>query len=165
MNPRSDEEIIELLRAVEVPEPSPLFWDHLSRRVHEAVAAEPVPSTNWFGRLAWAGGIAAVTAVAAFGLSVWAPSPVTGPAAGPPVAAASGAATSVVQPETPAFADDAAWTAMGELISEMDIEAAGAAGLTVAPGDADDAFDQLSGDEQQRAVELLRQEIRNPTSL
>src|SRR6478672_9145569 len=31
-----------------VPEPSPLFWDHLSARVHEAVAAEQKP-----GRLGW----------------------------------------------------------------------------------------------------------------
>lgn len=28
------------LQADEVPEPSPLFWDHLSARVHDAVAAE-----------------------------------------------------------------------------------------------------------------------------
>ena len=26
---------------VGVPEPSPLFWDHFSNRVHDAVAAEP----------------------------------------------------------------------------------------------------------------------------
>jgi hypothetical protein len=36
---------------VEVPEPSPLFWDHLSRRVHHAVAAERAPRRRAFG--AW----------------------------------------------------------------------------------------------------------------
>ena len=28
------------VEAVDVPEPSPLFWDHFSRRLHDAVAAE-----------------------------------------------------------------------------------------------------------------------------
>src|SRR6185436_3564787 len=32
---------------VDVPEPSPLFWDHLSSRVHEAVAADGEPRRAW----------------------------------------------------------------------------------------------------------------------
>lgn len=32
---------------IEVPEPSPLFWDHFSARVREAVAAEPVRPRGW----------------------------------------------------------------------------------------------------------------------
>src|SRR5438034_8699386 len=36
--------------AVDVPEPSPLFWDHFSRRVHEAVAAQGRPGR---ARLPW----------------------------------------------------------------------------------------------------------------
>jgi len=39
MKPLSDEDLIARLRAEEVPEPSPLFWEHLSQRVHDAVAA------------------------------------------------------------------------------------------------------------------------------
>ncbi len=35
---------------VEVPEPSPLFWDHLSARVGEAVAAEQAPRRSWIER-------------------------------------------------------------------------------------------------------------------
>jgi hypothetical protein len=31
-----------------VPEPSPLFWDHFSRRVQEATAASTVPSRAWW---------------------------------------------------------------------------------------------------------------------
>jgi hypothetical protein len=37
------------LRPSAVPEPSPLFWDRLSRQVREAVAAEPAPQGGWFG--------------------------------------------------------------------------------------------------------------------
>src|SRR5262252_163483 len=42
----------------DVPEPSPLFWDHLSRRVHEAIEADgqlhvaPAPHAELGGRLA-----------------------------------------------------------------------------------------------------------------
>ena len=38
----------------EMPEPSPLFWEHFSARVHEGVRAEPVDEpSGWFG---WAHG-------------------------------------------------------------------------------------------------------------
>ena len=37
---------------VEVPEPSPLFWDHLSARVRDAVAAEPARRW-WSGVRSW----------------------------------------------------------------------------------------------------------------
>ena len=37
---------------VEVPEPSPLFWDHLSARVHDAVSAEMQPRAAWW-RIDW----------------------------------------------------------------------------------------------------------------
>jgi hypothetical protein len=43
---------LEELRAVDVPEPSPLFWDHLSARVREAIAEEP-PRDAASGRWAW----------------------------------------------------------------------------------------------------------------
>ena len=34
------------VRDVEVPEPSPLFWDHLSARVRERVASEARPEAS-----------------------------------------------------------------------------------------------------------------------
>src|SRR5262249_53958131 len=67
---------VEVLRAavaaarnVDVPEPSPLFWDRFSTRVHEAVQAEATRSTKrtWWvpGRLVWAGSATLIL------LSVW----------------------------------------------------------------------------------------------
>ncbi|MEO7190530.1 MAG: hypothetical protein ABI051_05695 [Vicinamibacterales bacterium] len=38
------------LRAVEVPEPSPLFWEHFSARVHRATLETQPSSSGWFGR-------------------------------------------------------------------------------------------------------------------
>lgn len=45
--------LADVQQAGEVPEPSPLFWDHFSRRVSEATADEPVPAsagpwTTWW---------------------------------------------------------------------------------------------------------------------
>src|SRR5258708_2032891 len=49
--------------AVDVPEPSPLFWDHLSRRVRDAVSAEAAEARSggswWAGILSSRGVVAA----------------------------------------------------------------------------------------------------------
>src|SRR5436190_4305091 len=37
--------------SVDAPEPSPLFWDHLSARVHDAVAEEAARPRTWRERL------------------------------------------------------------------------------------------------------------------
>lgn len=54
------------VRAVDVPEPSPLFWDHLSQRVRDAIAEEPAPAqTSWrsWRRPALAAALILLTAV------------------------------------------------------------------------------------------------------
>ena len=41
-------------RVVDIPEPSPLFWDLFSHRVHQAVAAEtPASGSTWPSWLQW----------------------------------------------------------------------------------------------------------------
>jgi hypothetical protein len=60
--------VLARVRAVDVPEPSPLFWDHLARRVGDAIAQEPAPARRrawWAPRLAWAVVALAATAVGA----------------------------------------------------------------------------------------------------
>jgi hypothetical protein len=166
LSPRETDELVAALREVDVPEPSPLFWDHLSQRVHDAVAAEPAPTAAWTSRLnvAWTGGIVSALAIVVLAITVSvsrqptnpAPAVSTPPAAGD--AAEAGAAL-------PALEDDASWTVMGELASEMDFDQARAAGLTAVPGASDAIANQLSGDEQHAAVELLRQEIKNSKRL
>ena len=165
MKPHTDEEILAALREVEVPEPSPLFWDHLSKRVHDAVAAEPVPSVSWTSRfnVAWAGGIVAALAIVV--LSVTLSVRHQPPYAGAAVSLTPVADVAAVSNPLPPLEDDASWAVMGDLASEMDFEQAGAAGLSVTPGAADRALNQLSGDEQRAVVELLQQEIKNSKSL
>jgi hypothetical protein len=48
--------MLPALADVGVPEPSPLFWDHFSQRVHDAVAADAAQTSGWRAvarRLAW----------------------------------------------------------------------------------------------------------------
>src|SRR4029077_15291184 len=54
----------------EVPEPSPLFWDHLSARVAEAVAAEQAPRRSWIGAVSWTRLVAPLASAAALLLLV-----------------------------------------------------------------------------------------------
>jgi hypothetical protein len=57
--------VVARVRAVDVPEPSPLFWDHLAARVGDAIAREPSPIAArawWSPRLAWAAAAVVVTA-------------------------------------------------------------------------------------------------------
>src|SRR5712672_889696 len=49
--------MISAAQDAEVPEPSPLFWDHLSSRVGEAVAAEGASRRSWRNALLWRRGV------------------------------------------------------------------------------------------------------------
>ena len=47
-------EALQMGAAGPVPEPSPLFWEHFSARVRNAIAAEPAPPQTWWpGWLRW----------------------------------------------------------------------------------------------------------------
>lgn len=169
MKPLSDEDLIARLHAEEVPEPSPLFWEHLSQRVHDAVAAEPIPSRRWFTGLnaVWAGGAVAAIAVVLIGVSLSVRrQPVdTGSAGSAAMTQTVATDAAAVGVSLPALDDDVSFAVMEELASEIDFEEAGAAGLMVSPGAAEDAVTGMSGEDQRALVELLQEEIKNSKSL
>jgi hypothetical protein len=166
MTQESDEEIISALRAVEVPEPSPLFWDHLSSRVHDALAGEPVPSSGWVGRLigSWLGGLVAVAALLIIAVTVSVRHGGIDNAGAPAQPVQAKAQNYDVAMAIESLPNDDAWSVMGELASEIDFDQA-AAGLTVSPGTVDRAVSDLSADEQRAAIALLRDEIRKSKAL
>jgi hypothetical protein len=164
LSPLSDDEILAALREVDVPEPSPLFWDHLSQRVREGVATEPAPALRWTSRvnLAWSAGVVGALAVVLLAVAVTTrQSPPTVNSAAPAVSSEVASAGNMLPP----LEDDPAWAVMAELASQMDWDEAGAAGLVAAPGAAESALGQLSNDEQQTVIELLRQEMKSPEHL
>ena len=73
--------VLARVRAVDVPEPSPLFWDHLAARVGDAIAREPAPVPDrgwWSPRLAWAAAAVVITAAGAGYLARPQPQPAHG---------------------------------------------------------------------------------------
>jgi len=143
---------------VDVPEPSPLFWDHLSARVRDAVesesAAQPA-SGRWswlIGRPVWAGAFALmVVAVVFLARSGRTPDP-------PPVA--SSTTSRVAIEEANAF-DDPSLSLVLDLAGELDWDGAREAGLTTHVGVDNDAWTQLSEGERQELQELLKGEMAN----
>jgi hypothetical protein len=143
---------------VAVPEPSPLFWDHFSARVREAVAAEGVPRRSFWSwpRLAMPiGAVALAGAIMAVALNT---GPVTAPDAPTVAPTASVAAVDLLSdPQSPA-GDDSALTLVAELSSDMDLDAAREAGLA-GGGSAEHAVTHLDGGELRELRRLLQEEL------
>lgn len=143
---------------VDVPEPSPLFWDRFSARVRDAVAAEGARRRSFW---TWPRIVMPAAAVATAALAVAitlntgrvvAPTPAMVPAAPlAPVAA-------VDLLSDPQSAGDTALTLVAELSSDMDFEAAREAGLA-GGGSAEHAVTHLTGSELRELQRLLQEEL------
>ena len=152
---------LETLRATwqaavdaDVPEPSPLFWDHLSARVASAVAAEGQTKRAPWWRVGWSWNVAGLAAAAAAAVIVAVLVRPLGPAT--PVATTSSAPAAVAssapaEPLAP-LADDESIALVADLASELDWDGVSEMGLA-AEGGAARAVAEL--DEGER-VELQR---------
>jgi hypothetical protein len=140
-------------RLGEVPEPSPLFWDHLSARVSERMAEGP-QAPRRFGAT-WRVLVPTTVGVLAVIFAVWidrgshrAP---TSPA---PVPGAVSAETTVVT-----VGDDEPWSMLGLLAGELDVDTlSDTLGTSEAAG-AESAVYQLNALERARLAGLLRAEM------
>jgi hypothetical protein len=155
-----------LARAVEnrgVPEPSPLFWDHLSTRVRDAVAAAPtVPSWRelvWRPSTAWAAGLASVALAVAISHSMLPRAPLSTPSSivlkAPAVAGASAAG--------PELADDIeaddAWAVVRNVADQVEWSDAHDAGISTRPDAAERITAELTNREQSELARLLQHEL------
>jgi hypothetical protein len=146
---------------VDVPEPSPLYWDHLSARVRETVATEASPRpwldvAAWRRVLmpAWASAVASIIIVVALSSRVMAPPP--SPAS--PAAVVEKDAEVVDLWNDRASDDDESLTLVASLSAGLDLEAAGEAGLA-ARGSAEHAVTHMDGDDLRELKRLLMQEL------
>ena len=146
---------------VNVPEPSPLFWDHFSARVHDAVAAEGLPRRSfWTWPRVVIPAVSVATTVLAVAITLnWGsadrgipPLPAVGPG---PVALPLASAELLADPQS---AGDTALTLVAELSSDMDLETAREAGLA-ARGSAEHAVTHLTGSELRELQRLLQEEL------
>jgi hypothetical protein len=141
----------------DVPEPSPLFWPHLSGRVHEAVSGEPMPADA--GRFVWirmpraipvalatfAALVVAIVVVSRFSV----PGPQT-----PPAPAVDSALSVDALPEDPAL------TLVADLASTMNYDEASEIEISTHAGSVDEAVSSLSAGERQELRRLLTEALR-----
>jgi hypothetical protein len=148
--------------SVDVPEPSPLFWDHFSARVHDAVEAEAAAEAGAaaFGRWSWlrvspvrVGTLAVIVLAIVIMTRGGRPD---GPASPPEGATASDAGSSG-DPST--VGDDPSLSLMADLAADMDWDAASEAGLTTHVGVDNDAVTNLTDAERRVLNQLLKGEL------
>jgi hypothetical protein len=173
------DEMVREVGAVDVPEPSPLFWDHLSARINERIALEPAPATHTRWTLAslseawrvggWPRWAMAGTALAVCAVLGWLA-----------LAARDGASTSprldtsVARGVTPAINGgdappldllDEEWAVMERVAEHVAWDDdADTASIDVKPATVEYALNDLSPEERQALVELLRAEMARPPS-
>lgn len=149
-----------LAAEVDVPDPSPLFWEHLSRRVNDAVAADGSPRPIWWSWLQTPRLVVPVLVAAAVVLLAVAINVRDGrlnQRAPAPVASVSAPRDSMPEPQV---GDDPSLSLVAELTSEMDLDGATEAGL--APqGSAEHAVTHMSRRELRELQRLLKEELAN----
>jgi len=152
--------------SVEVPDPSPLFWNHLSERVRDGVAAEGSAVRGWGWasafRPSWSSaalaGVAAAVAIALFVTAPRAWPPLGTVSSTPPVATAVDTAAEVVLQPFGA-ADDPSLTLVADLTGELDPDAMADTGWTNHAGGVEEAVANLTDDERVELHRLLTEAL------
>ena len=150
-----------------VPEPSPLFWNHLSARVREAIAEEATGervsvSSGWAARLwSWQMVTAAVAAAAIILVAVNRQSSFgtntaqSADAPAPAVAATPGDLT-------PSIDNDPSLSFIADLAGELDWDDAVEAGLTSGADAVERVVQDMSDDERRELRRVLQEEMGRP---
>jgi hypothetical protein len=163
----------DLLRqtsSVIVPDPSPLFWDHLSARVREAVAAAPAPDRSGWSwprmRILIPMGAAAAVMVAVISGTLML-RPVRSGNTPVLVVSDHGVAPASSDPRTGAApdADNAeVWDVLTSAASTVGFDEAHAVGMHVHPAAIDDAVRDLSAAELSELGRLLQSELKRSSN-
>jgi hypothetical protein len=148
--------LLAAAEAGEVPEPSPLFWEHLSSRIRDAASLAPKPRVQWWRPAAWPRLMlhAAASLVAAFVIGALLTS--RGLTPRPSVPASPPSSTTAAAAMDPAE-DDASLQLVSDLASQMDWEDVSGIGLSLHVGVADEAIAALSAGERRELQRLLQE--------
>jgi hypothetical protein len=142
----------------DVPEPSPLFWDHLSARVRDGIASETPAArgSSWHG-------LRALAPLAALGIVVAVLSVTMKPRdAAVPVREATTAgavADHELEPMIDANSSEA-WDVLTAAAADLEWDEAHEAGMSVPPAAVDRAVQRLSAAEMNELGRLLQSELR-----
>jgi hypothetical protein len=153
----SDDELVDLIKADPVPEPSPLFWDQFARQVNARIDAGPAPAAPWFAVTRLVYGAFALVVVALVAVTVWRETDGLAPV---PAPAAVG---EVAEFQPRAFEDldeDADWAIVRAVADDLDLDEARGEGLGPRPGMADRMALELSDEERAELIRLVQEEIK-----
>jgi hypothetical protein len=142
----------------DIPEPSPLFWEQLSARVHHAIAAEETAPRRWAPAwLAWP--VVAPIAALAMIVIALAAAVTRGPATTVPSNAEPAAVVATRDLDT---LGEEEWAVVSEIVGSVDFEQAREVGIVVKPGDVEEAALELTAAEQQVLVDLVKAASERP---
>jgi hypothetical protein len=157
---------MEAVRSVDVPEPSPLFWDHLSARVRNAVEAEPPTASGWWAWRFALPAAALVAVVLALAVSLRGPVAPGGDPSGPPPPTSSTAGGDVggtdLEPSGVALGDleaDPSLMLIADLAADMDWDADESVGLAAGAGALDAAVGRLTEEELHALRRILEEAL------
>ena len=156
--------------AVDVPDPSPLFWEHFQARVRDGVAKTPRPAWDWIRVRGFAPLPAALVAVLVVGFAISSglmrgrSALVTGPGAPAAGSSTAGPATIDLQDQEISAVLDAGdaevWAVLTDAAADVGFEDAHAAGMQVYPATIDRAVQNMSPDERNELGRLLQSELK-----
>lgn len=147
--------------ALDVPEPSPLFWEHFPGRVRAAVQSAPAPRLSWWKRPAL--GIAlSVAIVGSLSYAAWSSRAASEdqPADAAPIETVDSLIGVALEPG----AIDEGWEVVTDVAATAGIDAVREAGFGVAPGDADAAVEAMTDAERAQLAALLQAELNGDVS-
>lgn len=152
-----------------VPEPSPLFWEHLSAEIRERVAEEHTDRSldRWTWLWRWwriavpFAGLAAIAVAAS--MTLRAPRPITSGTPDPLVADSNargpGAASGFDLDAVERLAEDPSLVLIADLAGDLDWDSVTEAGLTARTGAVEQAVLEMSPDERLELQEILTLEL------
>lgn len=143
-------------RGVEAPEPSPLFWEHFSRRISERLAADPAPAKTW--RPGWRVAVPLAVGVAALVVAVAVD---RGTAPRPDAAPPAAAIGSDSQATTP---DETNWLVLSRMAGEFDVQTLSDSLGKPSHSAVESAVWQLSERERAELAALLEAEMQRASS-
>ena len=166
-------EALTRAETVDVPEPSPLFWEMFSVRVHDAVRDAPIaePGGGW---LAWAGTPGVKWAFSGALLTLLLVAGVWQATAPKRTARAPHGATAVVSEMSPDAggvdsldpaadpAADEAWDLVRTVADDVSWDDGTVDGMGMRPGSAERAVDMLTTAERTELARLLEAELKQP---
>jgi len=146
----------------DVPEPSPLFWEHLSTRVRDAVASQPA-TTSWRDRVwrpgtAWVAGVASVALAVAISHSMLPRAPLNTPSSIVLKAPAAAVVSAGLELPDDIDADDA-WAIVRNVADQIEWDDAHDAGISTRPDAAERLTAELTTREQSELARLLQGEL------